>query len=313
LALLGAVAVPPSAAAEKLPVAASIIPLGDFCRQLGGDRLDVQVLIPPGASPHTFEPTPAAVRKFSRARLVVMVGAHLEPWAARFLQTGARAGVLVEAVAGLDLIQDAEEASPAQHPVTPVRQDGHAHSKAELSRQHQGHDHRHLGGNPHVWLDPVLAQDICRRLAAALIAVDPDHRQLYETNLAAYLSQLESLHQEMAQTIGGFRIKDYVDFHPAFAYLAKRYGLRHAGSIETSPGREPTPRHLRKMVEAVRRSGMRVVFTEPQFDPKIARVIAQEAGVRTLTLDPLGGRPPYGNNYLQLMRHNLAVLQEAMQ
>ena len=82
--------------------------------------------------------------------------------------------------------------------------------------------------------------------------------------------------------------------------------------MELAPGREPTPRHLQDIIAAVRRYGIRVIFTEPQLNPRAAEVIAQEAGVRVLMLDPMGGRPPYGSDYLKLMRHNLAVMAEAM-
>ena len=110
----------------------------------------------------------------------------------------------------------------------------------------------------------------------------------------------------------GWRLRDYVSFHPAFTYFARRYGLNEVGVIEVAPGREPTPRHLQDLVAAIRRYGIKVVFAEPQLNPRVAEVIAQEAGVKVLMLDPMGGRPPYGSDYLKLMRHNLAALDEAL-
>ncbi len=286
----------PSAAADKISVAASIIPLGDFCRQIGGDRVQVQVIIPAGASPHTFEPSPSTLVAVNRARVFTYIGAALEPWAARWLSASPRDDrAVVEAVAGVTLIQDAAPLTEKEH-----------HSGE------QGH-HQHAEGNPHVWLDPLIAQDICRRITAALIKVDPAHRQIYETNLNVYLQQLEDLHQEYSRTTAAFRIREFVSFHPAYSYLARRYGLREAGIVESSPGKEPTPKQLAGIVAAIRRHGIRVIFAEPQFDARMAAVIAREAGVKVLMLDPLGGRAPYGADYLQLMRHNLGILAEAMQ
>ncbi len=99
-----------------------------------------------------------------------------------------------------------------------------------------------------------------------------------------------------------WRLRDFVSFHPSFSYFARRYNLHEVGTIEAAPGREPTPRHLQNLVAAIRRYGIKVVFAEPQLNPRVAEVIAQEAGVKVLRLDPMGGAPPYGSDYLQLMR-----------
>ncbi|MEW6658540.1 MAG: zinc ABC transporter substrate-binding protein [Thermodesulfobacteriota bacterium] len=285
------------APAGKIPVAATILPLADFCRHLGGEQVEVQVLVPPGASPHVFEPPPSVMARAARARVFVYTGAGLEPWAEKLLRS-LRPGNLevVEAVRGLHLLRDV---------------DNDQHGEAEHGK-HEGHDHHHAGGNPHVWLDPVLAQSICRQIAAALMKVDPEHRAAYEAHLQSYLKELEALHQEITRRVSGWRQKDFVCFHPAYTYFAKRYGLRQVGVIELSPGREPTPRHLQEIVAAIKKFGIKVVFAEPQLNPRVAEVIAREAGAKVLLLDPMGGRPPYGDDYLKLMRYNLAILEEAM-
>ncbi|MGQ9920712.1 MAG: metal ABC transporter substrate-binding protein [Desulfobacca sp.] len=288
----------------KLPVAASIIPLADFCRQIGGDRVQVQVLIPPGASPHTFEPSPGLLSGLRQAKVVVINGAGLEPWVDRFLKTlKAKKPVVVTATAGLDLIREVDD-----H----VREGGHHASEKKKPAADHDHHHAHGDVNPHVWLDPVLAQDICRRIAAAFTSADPEGRAVYEQQLQQYLEKLTALHDKIAATTGQFQIKEFIDFHPSFTYFARRYGLREVGTIEVAPGREPTPRALQNILAAVKRYGIRVIFSEPQFNPRIAEVLAQEAGVRVLSLDPIGGRPPYGESYLQLMEFNLATMTQAM-
>jgi len=292
--------------APPVAVAASIIPLGDFCRQIGGDRVAVQVLTPPGASPHVFEPPPSVVARAMAARVLVCVGAGLDPWAERLRTSrGTQDLVVVEAAAGVPLIQEVHSEDHDHGP-------GHRHEKKKESPG-KGHGHIHAQGNPHVWLDPVLVQDLCRRIAQAFIQVDPEHRSVYEANLSRYLAELEALHQEIAGRTAAFRLKAYVSFHPAFAYFARRYGLQEVGVIESAPGREPTPRHIQRLVAAIRRHQVRVVFAEPQLSHRVAEAIAREAGVRVLVLDPLGGFPPYGEDYLKLMRHNLTVMAEAMQ
>lgn len=297
---------------EKIPVVASILPLGDFCQQIGGDRVQVQVLIPPGASPHVFEPSPAAVARATRARLFVYVGAGLDPWAERLLRSRqTRHLMVVEAVRGLPLLKEtAHHAEPGQ--TLGAKTEKGTPGKRATTPGGETSAFGQAQGNPHVWLDPVLAQDICRRIAGALIQVDPAHREVYEANLHRYLKELADLHREIQQRVAAFRLREFVSFHPSFSYFAQRYHLREVGVIEVSPGREPTPRHIQQLVSAIRRYHVRVVFAEPQFNPRVAEVIAREAGVKVLILDPIGGRPPYGSDYLRLMRSNLAALGEAM-
>ena len=297
--------------AAKIPVVASIVPLGDFCRQLGGERVTVQVLIPPGASPHVFEPPPSVIARAAQARLFVYTGAGLEPWAAKLLASrGTNNLEVVEAVKGLSLIK----AAGAHHHHEAAGEKHHYHAPAADTEQaHDAHGgHRQATGNPHVWLDPVLAQDICRRISGALIRLDPGHRRYYETRRDHYLKELAELNQEIQKRIASFRVREFVCFHPSFSYFARRYGLQEAGVIELSPGREPTPRHLQKIVAAIKKYGIRVVFAEPQLNPRVADVIAREAGAQVLLLDPVGGRPPYGESYLQLMRYNLGIMSQAM-
>ncbi len=296
-------------AAKKIPVVASIVPLGDFCQKIGGKYVDVSVLVPPGASPHTFEPSPTAVAKAMEAKVFVFVGAGLDPWAERLLKAQKMPGqVIVEAVAGIPLLKDVDEHG---HEKTAAGE--HKHEEAGGKEPEEAEHHHHEAGNPHVWLDPVLAENICRRIAQALIEVDPAHKKAYEDNLAHYVGQLEDLDRHIKKTVATFRQRDYVTFHPAYAYFSQRYGLRQVGVIEASPGREPSPGHLQRIIAAIKKSGVKAVFAEPQLSSRVAEVIAQEAGVEVLILDPLGGRPPYGSDYIKLMRHNLAVLVQALQ
>jgi len=299
LLALGFLVLMPGLAAAGLSVTASILPLGDFCQNLGGDRVAVQVLIPPGASPHVFEPSPTTAARAMESRVLVYVGAGLDPSVERLVRLrGSKGFLAVEAVHGIPLITEA-------HPQPAAKEEKEAPS--------MGARHSHQAGNPHVWLDPVLAQDICRRIAQAFIQADPEHRQHYEHNLGVYLDKLQKLHQDITEKVATFRRRDYVTFHPSFAYFARRYGLEEVGVIEAAPGREPSPRHLQKIIAAVKNTGLRAVFAEPQLSPRVAELIAQEAGVKVLFLDPLGGRPPYGSDYLKLMRHNVEVFAEALQ
>ncbi|MBU4234279.1 MAG: metal ABC transporter substrate-binding protein [Desulfobacterales bacterium] len=295
-------AAPPSG---KLLVAATIVPLGDFCHQIGRDLVQVQVLIPPGASPHLFEPAPSVMARASQARVFVYIGAGLEPWAARLLRSrGSKNLVVVEAAQGMPLLGLGQQ----HHHHEAAGAQGHTGKPPDKAGAHE----THLAGNPHIWLDPVLAQEIAGKIAQALIQADPGHRAQYEANCQDFQAKLAALDREIKQQAQTWRLRDYVSFHPSFSYFARRYNLHEVGTIEAAPGREPTPRHLKNLVAAIRRYGIKVVFAEPQLNPRVAEVIAQEAGVKVLRLDPMGGAPPYGSDYLQMMRYNLAALDEAL-
>jgi zinc transport system substrate-binding protein len=293
--------VPAACQPDKLQVAASILPLADFCREIGGNKVEVQVLIPPGASPHVFEPSPGMLANLANAKVLVFVGAGLEPWLDKFMQAWqGKKPAVVEATHGIALIT--EIPGHAGEAVPPI--------KSQV--QEAGHRHEHGSGNPHIWLDPILVQDICRRIASAFIKTDPDNKATFEKNLEHYLDQLAQLDQEISAATETFRLREFVGFHPSFSYFARRYHLKEVGIIEVAPGREPTPRALQNIMRAIQRYGIKVIFSEPQFSPRMAEVLAKEAGVSVLQLDPIGGRPPYNDNYIKMMQYNLAALAKAM-
>ena len=264
-----------------MKVVASIAPLADFAREVGKGRVDVLLLLPPGASPHTYEPSPRTVRQISKAKIFIKIGAGLEFWANRLIAAAAPEITTVTCSDGIHLIRGEE------------------------------HDHALSNANPHIWLDPVICMTIIKKIGAAFAAADPMNASFYRENAAAYISRLAALDREIAETVKTFRTKDYVTFHPAWDYFARRYGLKVAGVIEEAPGKEPTPRHVQKILDEVRKMKTRVIFAEPQFSPKIAHAIAEEAGAQVLMLDPVGGGRGR-ETYISLMKYNLIMMEKAM-
>lgn len=290
---------PPSE--DKIKVAASIFPLADIARNVGGDLVEVDVLIPAGASPHVFEPTPEAFRKFAQTRLFVMVGAGLEFWAQKLITaTTGEDLVVVRAIDGVHLLRVNE------------------HHRA--LQEHQAEDHEipregdeHQGGNPHVWLDPLVAKSLAQRIALALIELSPEHAEELRQRLGSYLEKLNGLDETIRETVRQFQSKEFVAFHPAWSYFARRYGLVEVAVIQESPGREPTPKDLQRIIQIIEDYGIKAVFAEPQLNPSAASAIASEAGVKVLLLDPLGGADlPGRDSYIGLMDYNLEMMREAM-
>jgi zinc transport system substrate-binding protein len=299
--IIGIVQVFPSIClGEAVPVVASIFPVADMVKAVGGEKVDVIFILPPGASPHTFEPKPSLVRKISSARIFFMVGAGLEFWAEKFVK-----------LAGSDLTQvvlsEGEEL---------IYIDGHQH---EISG---GHHHGKPGNsgpestvaNPHIWLDPVAAKTMVKKIVASLGKVDGRHSKFYQQRGREYLNELDKLDRLISATVATFSIKKFVAFHPSWDYFARRYGLEPVAVIEAAPGRNPTPVQIKNIVARIKEHRIRAVFAEPQLNPRAAEVIAKEAGVEVLLLDPVGG-PGLNkrSSYIDLMTYNLNVLRGAMQ
>ena len=270
--------------AGKIKVVASIFPLADLVRQIGGKWVDVETLLPSGASPHTFEPTPRQFREFSRAGIFVRVGAGLEMWAEKMLLARRTPPILVTATEEVTLLRETTGVGGEKH------------------------------GDPHVWLDPVLVREqIIPQIADRLIQLAPQHKSYFQERTKHYLSKLEELDRDFKQRTTRWSHRKFIVFHSSWRYFAQRYGLEEMVAILESPGKEPSARWIARMVDLARKYQITIVFTEPQFNPRPAQVVAQELGGRVLVLDPLGGEGlPGRNNYLGLMRYNVETLEEAL-
>lgn len=297
---------PAGATAERVPVVASIFPVADMIQQVGSPYVDVTFIIPAGASPHTFEPKPSQVKQIAAARVFFMIGAGLEIWAKKFTAAAGKDLLTVTLSDGVKLINFTESAHEHDddHGKPSVRQHtdpGHAAGNA-------------VNANPHIWLDPVIAQSMVARIVTVLCSVDGIHADHYRRQGEVYLKSLMELDQEIRLSVSNFALKKYVAFHAAWDYLARRYGLAPVGIIETAPGRNPTPKRIKQIITDIKKYHIRAVFAEPQLNPKVAVVIAKEADVHVLFLDPMGAPTIKGRRtYLELMRYNLDVLKEAMQ
>jgi zinc transport system substrate-binding protein len=278
--------------AGKITVAASIHPVSDMAKQVGGDYVDVITIIPSGASPHTFEPKPGLLKKISSAKIFFMIGAGLEYWNEKFAGNYRGKTKRVVLSDGIDLIKE--------------NGDGH-------DKKHEGTHSDEPHANPHIWLDVETAKIMVQRIKDELISADMEHAAYYEEKCAGYSADLDALNLLIKNAVGKFKIKKYVSFHPAWDYFARRYGLESAGVIESVPGKSPTPSEIKTIIGNIRKYGVKAVFAETQFNPKVAEVIAKEAGAKVLFLDPIGGPEAKGREtYIDLMKHNLSVLKEAM-
>lgn len=283
----------PSVPPRALSVVASFYPLYEFTRRIGGDQVEVRNLVPAGAEAHDYEPTLRDVAALNASRLLVYNGAGFEPWINKLLPGLPATVGRVNATAGLPLVK-------AEHEV------------GEKGRK----DQREEGLDPHVWLDPVLAQRQVDNIAAGLVKIDPDPKATYELNAARLKADLQALHVRYMDTLGRCRKRTFITTHSAFGYLASRYGLTMVPISGLSPEAEPSPARLREVVKAARRHGVRIIYFETLVSPRVAQTIAREVGAQTRVLNPVEGLTPdeqgRGLTYFTVMDENLRSLAASL-
>jgi zinc transport system substrate-binding protein len=294
-AALGATAAPRRAEGDgaKLRVVASIAPLADFAREVGGDRVEVEQLVPPGQNPHTYALKPAQMRGLTRARLLVLNGMGLEFFGEKIAEAAGNPDLVVLRTAE-GLVAGALGAA------------------AHGAHDHDEEDEADPARNPHVSVDPVYAMAQVERIRAALAALDPAGRAAYEANARRYLVELAALDGEFRAALATVRTRRFIVFHPSFTHLARRYGLEQVAVVSSGgTDQEPLPRRIAAVIETARRLHARAIFAEPQFPRKSAETIAAEAGIAVAYLDPIGAGPRA--TYLGTMRANLRALVAALQ
>lgn len=281
---------------SKPTVVTTIYPLYEFARQVFGQRAEVVLLTPPGVEPHDWEPGPADLVKVKKAKLFIYNGAGMEPWVESIKNTVLAGKNVVNVSQAVTLIAAAEEDEDHE-------EDGH------------GHSHGHL--DPHIWLDPVNAQDIVGRIAQAAKEIDPANATRYEANAQSYIAQLAALHAEYIAVFNQVSRRELITTHAAFGYLAKRYGLVQEAIMGLEPDAEPSPEKMTQIIRHIKAHNIKYIFAETLLSPKLAQTIASETGVRVLVLNPLEGltdqEVAQGKNYLSVMRENLSQLKQALQ
>ncbi|RZU30917.1 metal ABC transporter substrate-binding protein [Blastococcus saxobsidens] len=284
-----------AAGGDGLSVVAGFYPLEWAASRIGGDLVEVSSLTAPGAEPHDLELTPRDVAGVSDADLLVHLG-------------GFQAAVdeAAESQAGDHSWDVAEVANLS------LTASGDDHEHAEDEHAEEGHAEDEEATDPHFWLDPTRLADVGDALAERLTELDPDGAETYEQNAAALREDLEALDQEMSAGLTDCAVDTLVTSHDAFGYLADRYGLEVVAISGISPSAEPSADQLAQISSLVTERGVTTVYTETLVDPAVAETVAAEAGVRTAVLDPLEGLTDEsaGEDYLAVMRANLATLQE---
>jgi zinc transport system substrate-binding protein len=266
----------------KPRVVCSLFPLYEFARAVGGDKVEVRLLLPPGVEPHSWEPNASDMVAISKADLFLCVSKDLEPWANDVVRGAARQGLrLMMVTEGIETL-------------------------GETSR------------DPHIWLDLRYDQAIVERIAQALSSIDPDSGDHYQHNAAVYSQKLLALDQRYEEALASCRHRHLVlGGHSAFSYLARRYGLQEIPLYGVSADSEPTPRRLAEVVEIAKERKVKYIFFETMVSPKLARVVAEEVGAQMLVLNPGANMTKdqfdRGVTFLGILEENLDNLKKGLE
>jgi zinc/manganese transport system substrate-binding protein len=275
---------------EPLNIVVTIPVLKDLTEQVGGSHVRVTSLLSGYENEHTYSPKPSDLVAVRKARLLFEVGIGLEVWVSALVKNAGSTSLRVVTTSkGIALLRDRPD--------------------------HRGAAHAGEGderGNPHVWLDPENAMTMMRHITEALIQIDPAHATEYRTNQASYLRKLDQLRGELSERVTRVTDRRFIAHHPAWPYLARRFGFQIVGTIQPQPGSEPSALHLHELIAKIKKDRIKVVVSEVQLSRKIPELLAKETGARVVVLTTLPGGLPYTDTYLDMLRYNVLQLVDAL-
>ena len=276
----------PALAQDKLKVLATFSILGDFVKNVGGDRVEVATLVGPNSDAHVYAPAPADAKKVADAKVVIVNGLGYEGWMSRLAKaSGSKAPVVVA-------------------------------SKGVKERKAPG-GHGHGGADPHAWQSVANAKIYVANIRDALIEADPAGKAAYEANAAAYLGKLDALDQDVKATVAAIPAdrRKIISTHDAFGYFQQAYGVEFIAPQGVSTEAEPSARDVARIITQVKKQKIPAVFLENIADPRLMERIAQESGARVggkLYSDALTDAKGDAPTYLDMMRHNIKQISTAL-
>ncbi|WP_242144695.1 MULTISPECIES: metal ABC transporter substrate-binding protein [unclassified Bacillus cereus group] len=281
----------------KLSVYTTIFPLADFTKKIGGDYVNVEMIYPPGADSHTYEPSQKQTVQIAKADLFVYNGADLEPFAEKMEKTLKQENVqTVNASQGIDLHASSED----EH--------------HEQESDHKEHAHHH-DQDPHVWLDPTLAMKQAEKIKDALVKLQPEHKKEFEKNFAALQTKFTDLDDHFKSVVTNAKTKEVLVSHAAYGYWEHRYGLKQIPIAGISSSEEPSQKELATITKTAKEHGLKYILFETFSTPKVAEVIQKETGTKILRLNHLAtiseDDAKKNKDYFTLMEENVNALKEA--
>lgn len=296
--MVSACAGKPAARGDKLRVVATTTIVGDVVAQVGGDAIALTVMLPVGADPHVFDPSPQDMAKVADADVIFVNGAGLEAFLERLLENAGGDADVIHVSEGLAFIE-------AEH-----------HEDEE--RDAEENDHAHEGVDPHTWTDPNNVLRWVDNIEAALVLHDPAHAADYRANADAYRAQLRELDAWVRGQVAAIPAENrkLVTDHETFAYFAQRYGFEQVGAVVPgySTAAQPSARDLAALEDRIRAYGVKAVFVGSTVNPALAQRVAEDTGVKLMFLYTGSLTAPGGeaDSYLSYVKYNVGAMVEGL-
>lgn len=277
-----------NADAARLNIVATFSILGDFAKNVGGERVNVTTLVGPNSDTHVYTPTPSDAKKITDAKLVIVNGLGLEGWLPRLVKSSGSKAATVVATKGI---------------ATRKIEDGHSHDPSDA--------------DPHAWQSVVNAKTYVTNIRDALIAADPAGAEAYNANAASYLSKLDALDRDVREAVAKIppERRSVISTHDAFGYFAAAYGIKFIAPQGVSTESEPSARDIAAIISQIKKQKIPAVFLENVSDPRLMRRIAAETGANiggTLYSDSLTDEKGPAPTYIDMVRHNIKALTSAL-
>jgi zinc transport system substrate-binding protein len=281
----------PAETSDTINMVVTIQPQLEFARKVGGDKVTVAAMVPPGAEPHTYEPLPSQITNLAKADIYAQVGSGVEfelAWLDKLKATNDKM-LIVDCSTGIELIETGEE-----------HEEEHI---GEHEEEQEGHHHGAF--DPHIWTSPANAIIMAENIMEGLKTVDPANSEYYENNFQAYKQQLLTLDSNIRDSLKTVDNRAFMTYHPAFAYFAHDYGLEMIAIQEE--GKEPSAADITNLIKTAKEKKIKIIIISPQFNPQSAETIAGEIGCKTIEVDVLA--PDYLENTRYFVNELLNSLQ----
>ncbi|MDQ0304055.1 metal ABC transporter substrate-binding protein [Ancylobacter polymorphus] len=297
-------------AAKKIPVVASFSILGDFVKEVGGDRVSVTTLVGPNGDAHVFQPAPADAKKVASAQIVFVNGLGFEGWIDRLVKASGTKAEIVVATKGITPREMADE-DEDDHAAQGHKDHDHDHAKKGE------HDHDHGGTDPHAWQSVANAEIYVANIRDALIAADPAGKAAYEANASAYTAKLEALDAQVKAAMAAIpeSRRRIITSHDAFGYFGAAYGVEFIAPQGVSTESEASAKDVARIIRQIKAENIPAVFMENISDPRLVKRIAKETQAKIggeLFSDALSDDKGPASTYIDMMKNNITQLSSAL-
>ena len=267
-------------------ITVSILPQKYFVEKIVKDKFEVNVMVQPGASPHTYEPKTSQMKALAASKVYFSTGVSFEHvWLDKF-KKNAKDTLFV------DLSDGIEKLAMGKHEHHEEAHDDHKGHEKHDDHDDHGHEapdnhdaHDEDGLDPHIWLDPILVKTQAKNIYDTMIKVDTQNADFYKANYEQFLKELDELDANLKTILTPYKDKAFMVFHPSWGYFAKRYDLEQI-PIELQ-GKEPKPNELVELIKDAKEHDIKIVFVSPQFSQKSAKTISQNINAKVATIDPM--------------------------